>query len=393
MAAECSRFCTICLEVSDSFEGPSFVMPNIAEYSLGIILLQFVDAIKFSNPGGVIECNIDAMDTSKGRRLRIMVRDYGQGIARQHLGSLFQPFLQAHGERNKLYGGTGLGLAITSKLVQALGGTITVDSELARWTEFNVDLPCESGASDSNPESSHQVIKRVKPMLMIRQRSDESSAQSTSTTGSDNAPLKRQATGDNVDTRDSERSKKRTKAVEENPVQPVNVACVIQQAAGLEPRAVGVEKETIRPPEPVCRSQTQTECSGLETVRVLCAEDNLVNQKLITRVLEKIGVKEVDLVDNGSKAVVKTKEKDYDLILMDMQMPIMDGLAATRLIKKHQNTSGVSPRVVFVSAHALKEIKDQAMEAGAEGFIAKPYNMAQIKEVVATVAKQLKKGR
>ena len=72
-------------------------------------------------------------------------------------------------------------------------------------------------------------------------------------------------------------------------------------------------------------------------------------------------------------------------------MPIMDGLQATRLIKKHRNTTGESPRVVFVSAHALKEIKEQAEEAGAEGFIAKPYNMNQIRDVVATVAEQIEK--
>ena len=309
-----------------------------------------------------------------------MVKDYGKGIARQHLSSLFQPFLQAHGERNQLYGGTGLGLAITSKLVQALGGTIKVDSELARWTEFNVDLPCQSGPPDSNPESGHHMIKCVKPML-ISHKSDESSAQSTSTIGAELESLKRQATGDDTDTKDYERSKKRMKtAVEEH-------TKLAEAATAIQSRAAG-----LNPPAPVCPSRSQSVCSVLETVRVLCAEDNLVNQKLITRVLKKIGVKEVDLVDNGSKAVVKTKEKDYDLIFMDMQMPIMDGLQATRLIKKHQNASGASPRVVFVSAHALKEIKDEAMEAGADGFIAKPYNFGQIKDVVAKVAEQLKKG-
>ena len=97
-------------------------------------------------------------------------------------------------------------------------------------------------------------------------------------------------------------------------------------------------------------------------------------------------------MDNGSKAVDKTKEKDYDLILMDMQMPIMDGLQATRMIKKHKNASGKSPVVVFVSAHAVQEIKDQAEEAGAEGFIAKPYNLGQIRDVIASVADRLLKG-
>jgi len=332
------------------------------------------NAIKFSNPGGIVEFAIKAIDTPQGRRLWVKVKDYGKGIARQHLGRLFQPFLQAHGERNQLYGGTGLGLAITSKLVQALGGTIKVDSELARWTEFNVDLPCQSGPPDSNPESGHHMIKCLKPIL-LSQRSDESSAQSEC------ASLKRPAIGDDADTRDIEPSNKRMKLVEEETMQPAEAAAAVKSQAA-----------SVKQIEQFCPSRTQAACSGLEIVRVLCAEDNLVNQKLITRVLKKIGVKEVDLVDNGSKAVVKTREKDYDLILMDMQMPIMDGLQATRLIKKHKNASGASPRVVFVSAHALKEIKYEAMESGADGFIAKPYNFGQIQDVVAQVAEQLKKG-
>ena len=291
-----------------------------------ICFLRIPDAIKFSNPGGIVEFTVSTSDTPQGRRLRIVVKDYGKGIARQHLGSLFQPFLQAHGERNQLYGGTGLGLAITSKLVQALGGTIKVDSELARWTEFSVDLPCQSGPPDSNPGLGHHMIKCVKPML-ISQRSDESSEQSAATLGSEREELKRQAAVDGADTQEDERSKKRMKALEKDTIQSAETACAIQsQVAGLK--------------RPVCPSRTPAVCNVLEAVRVLCAEDNLVNQKLITRVLKKIGVNQVDLVDDGSKAVVKTKEKDYDLILMDMQMPIMDGLQATRLIKKHKNSSG-----------------------------------------------------
>ena len=318
-----------------------------------------------------------------------MVKDYGKGIAKQHLGMLFKPFLQAHGERATLYGGTGLGLAITSKLVQALGGTINVDSELARWTEFNVNLPCQPSSDGSSGAESDQKLlcKRVKPLLLARQKSDESTAVSTATSLSEESALKRGVTNDDLEANESAPIKKQKQEEEEEKQQSTSSSERVQMATCGQKFCIPAIPRSAHAAAPCHQS-----CTGLESVRILVAEDNKVNQKLMMRVLSRIGSKVVDLVDNGSKAVDKTKEKDYDLILMDMQMPIMDGLQATRVIKKHKNSCGRSPVVVFVSAHAVKEIKDQAEEAGAEGFIAKPYNLGQIRDVVASVAEQLMKG-
>lgn len=117
------------------------------------------------------------------------------------------------------------------------------------------------------------------------------------------------------------------------------------------------------------------------------AEDNIINQKVLLRLLRRLGMEDVDTVENGQLAVEASKEKDYDLILMDFQMPVMDGLEATRIINQRVDR----PKIVFLSAHALQEYKDQAKEAGGDCFLSKPVKLNLIQQVLAETCQEVRK--
>jgi CheY-like chemotaxis protein len=116
-----------------------------------------------------------------------------------------------------------------------------------------------------------------------------------------------------------------------------------------------------------------------QTSRLL---DNLVNQKVLTRTLTKLGMKNIVVVPNGEEAVKISAEQTFDVIFMDWCMPIMDGLEATKLIiaRRTAHPEANHPRIVFLTAHALEDYREKAIEAGGDGFISKPFKVAAIKD-------------
>jgi CheY-like chemotaxis protein len=117
-----------------------------------------------------------------------------------------------------------------------------------------------------------------------------------------------------------------------------------------------------------------------EEIKVLIAEDNLINQKVLGRMLSRIGVKHIDVVDNGQKAVNQEAERgDYDMVFMDMQMPVMGGLEATQLIVKRRGEQA-RPKIVFVTANVSYGFEEEAIAAGGDGFISKPFNKIGIEK-------------
>jgi len=245
------------------------------------------NAVKFSKRGGTVELRVSSsssIDSDDITLFRFAIKDYGCGIAPEHREAIFEPFNQASKDTERLYGGTGLGLAITSKIVKALGGTITVDSAIGEWTEFVLTLP----SSLSREES-------------------------------------------------------------------------IVGGAGVNSLSLPAANGNKVPAE----------------LKVLIAEDNAVNQKILSRMLECLGVQYISIVDDGEKAVESVRKEDYDLVFMDIQMPVMDGLEATQLIVAQERQP--RPKILFVTAHALDSFEAEAKVAGGDGFITKPYKLDQIR--------------
>ena len=121
--------------------------------------------------------------------------------------------------------------------------------------------------------------------------------------------------------------------------------------------------------------------SKRQNLKVLYAEDNLVNQKVLSRVLNRAGIRDITIVDNGKKAVDSTEKIQYDCIFMDMQMPVMGGMEACRLIVERDPQAVV----IFVTAHALDEFKAHAVAIGATSFISKPFRLPDIEEVLVSL--------
>ena len=117
-------------------------------------------------------------------------------------------------------------------------------------------------------------------------------------------------------------------------------------------------------------------------MRVLIAEDNLVNQKVLFRMLARLGVENIDIANNGKEAVTYASNNHYSIVFMDMQMPIMDGIEACKIIVGNHGKENAQPKVVFVTAHALSDFQIKAMNAGADGFITKPFSIDKIKDAL-----------
>lgn len=123
----------------------------------------------------------------------------------------------------------------------------------------------------------------------------------------------------------------------------------------------------------------------LRTLKVLYAEDNKINQKVMQRMLDKLGVVDLDMVDNGLKAVQISATKEYDIIFMDISMPVLDGLDATRLIKDRDGDK-LKTKIIFCTAHAVGDVRLRAQETGGDGFISKPFNIKKIESILNEIS-------
>jgi signal transduction histidine kinase/CheY-like chemotaxis protein len=303
------------------------------------------NAIKFSKDGGTIDFSVllhEDMASPNEKRLRFVVTDHGTGIEKKDIEKIFYPFDLGSSNTERLYGGTGLGLAITTKLVKVLGGTIAVESEPGEWCEFVVDLPCigplSEVAESTNPELPHGLMlpKIATPLLgLIDARSARTSTDVFS-------PLPSY-----LNTKKSLHSK-------------------------IRPR----DESSF----PGCEQATD---SCYANIRVLVAEDNKINQKVMKRMLLRLGLEHIDIVENGQEAVNREAIQIYDVILMDMDMPVMDGLEATRQIvaRPRVELADVAPKIFVVTAHALDAFRAQAKAAGSNGFISKPVNLQKIRNI------------
>jgi CheY-like chemotaxis protein len=131
---------------------------------------------------------------------------------------------------------------------------------------------------------------------------------------------------------------------------------------------------------PGCEEKTD---SCFADIRVLVAEDNKINQKVMHRMLLRLGLVHIDIVENGQEAVDREATQIYDVILMDIQMPVMDGLEATQKILSRPRVKlmDVAPKIFFVTAHALDTFQARAEAAGGHGFISKPFNLQKIESI------------
>jgi len=346
------------------------------------------NAIKFT-PSGEVAIRADRV-AGDALRIRFTVRDTGIGVAHETSHRLFQSFVQADASTTRIYGGTGLGLAISRRIVEHLGGTIGIGRQSVGST-FWFEVPFgQTSAASVLPDvtGAHVVVisdqparaKVIEEILaqrgaLVRTAIDGPTPRAIVLDVEDPAPIakKLRASGQLLIlvapwSRRPTESAIRSMGCDAMITRPLRESALIAAIQGV-PRPVAPA------PSPVP--------TDLPHRTVLLVEDNLVNQRIGSDMLRRMGVKVV-IAPNGAEALDRLAERTFDLVLMDCQMPLVDGYEATRRLRVIEGTTTRRTPVVALTAHALEGESDRCFDAGMDAWLTKP---VRVKDLAATVDK------
>jgi signal transduction histidine kinase/CheY-like chemotaxis protein/HPt (histidine-containing phosphotransfer) domain-containing protein len=389
------------------------------------VLLNLVgNAIKFTQHGEVVvNVSLDAPE-EKNPKLHFAVRDSGIGIPTEIQGKLFQAFEQGDSSTTRKFGGTGLGLAISKQIVELMGGNIWVESEAEVGSVFHFTINfvvSEAGEGRVAPAALEDLLHL--PVLIIddnatnrcilrkmverwQMRAEEAASgaeglkklQSSFASG---LPYRLVLLDEQMPEMNGFEVIRQIRAHPElKDATIMMLTSADQGAATAKCREFGVKACLVKPIKPssllmsirrvLAKPEEETvgpllaasETTTIYPLCILLAEDNAVNQKLALALLEKSG-HHVALAANGAEAVAMWRERDFDLILMDVQMPVLDGLTATRQIRQQENTNGTHIPIVAMTAHAMAGDREHCLEAGMDDYLSKPINRQEILAVLA----------
>ncbi len=384
---------------------------------LGQVLTNLAgNAVKFTKSGEVVISAglVEKIGEPPVVKVRFEVRDTGIGMTREQISRLFQPFTQADSTITRRYGGTGLGLSISKRLVEMMGGEIDVESEPGKGSVFSFTAffgykagsghaalsphPDLRGArilvADDNPTSS-AILRSILESLSFRVTTVESGeAAIEELGGADRAPYDAVLLDWKMPGIDGFETARRIKS--DGKFKDVPTIIMTNAHASEEGRreaeGVGIDAFLAKPVLPSTLFDTLMEAfgfaaprsrsgpgasrvsgewmtEGLRGARVLLVEDNRINQQVARELLEKGGMR-VEVARNGIDAVEKITRTPFDLVLMDLQMPRMDGLEATRIVRANPRY-GALP-IVAMTAHAMSGDRERCLQAGMNDHVAKP---------------------
>jgi signal transduction histidine kinase/CheY-like chemotaxis protein len=382
------------------------------------ILVNLINnAIKFTQKGEIIVRLSMRKGSNAQKELLVEVKDTGIGIPKEKIHQLFQTFSQVDSSIARRFEGTGLGLAISKQLVQLMGGKIWVESELEKGSTFSFTLPIQEGnlkngallkpdtktfvgkhvlilddnATNLNILSrqlerwgfnTHMALEPEKAMAMLAKQAFDVAIidmQMPGTTGVlFGKELRQKNFGkelplillSSINIQFSEEEKSLFCSYLIKPAREQKLWESLKRALNRDQQREGK------------KAMDSQDLPDLSHLRVLIAEDNLINQKVTLRILKSMGI-EADVAENGVLAVEACHKKDYDLILMDVQMPEMDGIQATQLIlsNTHQEQRKL-PVILAMTANVLGESKDNCLNAGMKGFISKPVSPRDLQNTI-----------
>ena len=385
-----------------------------------ILVNLLANAIKFT-PAGEVAVTVSARSMEAPRHeIHFAVRDTGIGISAEQFDRLFKVFSQVDASTTRRYGGTGLGLAICKRLAELMGGRIWAESELGKGSTFHftivadeVEAPTRS-ARDAQP---HELTgKRVlivddnRNNRLLLKLQTERWGMFARETDSAKAALGWIGRGDPFDVAlldyqmpemDGIALARAIRAARGSGSPVLILLSSVGQLATVEPAEAGFDAvlskplklshlrdrllETVGTPSEPAAAPGEPVPGGpsaaVRPLRILIAEDNEVNQKVARRLLERLGY-DADIASNGREALARLEDATYDLVLMDVQMPEMDGLETSRAICARW-PAGQRPHIVAVTAEAMQGDREKCLAAGMEDYLVKPVMLDQLREVLA----------
>ncbi len=389
-----------------------------------ILINLLGNAIKFTATGQiVVRVTLQEQNDELGGLFRFSVSDTGIGIPLARQTEIFAAFTQADSSTTRRYGGTGLGLSISKKLAVMMGGEIGLHSQENQGSTFWFTIRCGLQAATASPPDPGPVI-RQKPLLILDANPEERAqlaflletlgcGQAEAGSGAEALQKLREAAG-------AERGFGAVVMVRQLPdldaatlasaihadplLAGLKLVCLLplteHHQAGLLLQS-GFDATLLKPvklvslarclaiatgaPDPQASSDRQGKSSGVSPaergeVRILLVEDNRVNQKVAVAILKKLGF-QVDIANHGQEAVRMFAEQSYRLLLMDCQMPIMDGYEATREIRNSAASNRNLP-IIAMTANAMDGDRERCLQAGMDDYITKPVDPQQLAEVI-----------
>jgi two-component system, sensor histidine kinase and response regulator len=379
------------------------------------ILVNLIgNALKFTEHGEVFLLVEKVQDLPKEVELHFSIRDTGIGIAKEKQSEIFAPFTQADGSTTRLYGGTGLGLGIATRLVEMAGGKIWVESELGRGSTFHFTIRFtiadEKNRGRNLPDTEvlqdsavlivdDNQTNRIILLEMLRQwglRPEAVGGARAALATLERAQVANlpfdlvitdlhmpEADGFALveDIREHSRSARipvimlssGSQRGDRDRCRDLGIAaCLMKPVQPSELLDVLLNELTKAKPErPKAIVVQQPVDERRPALKVLLAEDNAVNRLLARRLLEKYG-NTVIAVENGQEALVAIERESFDLVIMDVQMPVMDGLEAIRRVRVKEQASILHLSIIALTAHAMKGDRERCLAAGADEYLTKP---------------------
>jgi signal transduction histidine kinase/CheY-like chemotaxis protein/HPt (histidine-containing phosphotransfer) domain-containing protein len=375
-----------------------------------IIVNLVGNAVKFTDAGEVAVSVSARRMTGSRVELRFSVRDTGIGIPAPQLGRIFESFTQADSSTTRRYGGTGLGLAISKRLCELMGGRMWVTSSPGEGSTFQFTLEADEAKAvehPSYPEQTHPCLAG-KRLLVIAERPSLRAALAQQASALGLSVAAAPGVGDALtlfdqgarwdiaildeDTTDFRLLTARDEAGRQEPRLPPLVLASAPNGSASRRNSVAHPHTRIRKPvrlrhlhaalvsaltgerrdgpRAVTPCEIDRRLSERTPLRILLAEDHAVNQKVVLHILSQMGYR-ADVAADGADALEAVSRVPYDIVLMDVQMPVMDGLEATRRIRQ-KFPGAASPRILAMTAAAMRGDREKCLAAGMDDYLTKP---------------------
>ncbi len=391
-----------------------------------ILINLLGNAVKFTEEGEVVLA-VECLKREEGTaEIRFEVRDTGVGIPAESQSKIFEAFQQSDASVTRQFGGTGLGLSISARLVRLMGGEIEVESLEGQGSHFFFTIKLNTAAEEGRGTGEQGKLPRVKILVVEERKEDqelltwlmtrwgldvevaggiEEARGLLASHKENNQQYRAVLLNKNLRGADGYEVAREIRVYAPREAtailmmssapalleDPRAAGCGIFRQLGkpLRRRALWESLHTSLMPEEAetCKSTEPGMKVAERNLRILLVEDNIVNQKLGLRLLEKMGHR-VEVANNGQEACEALGAVRFDLVLMDLQMPVMGGLEATRKIRESEEKSGRHVPILAMTAHAAAQDEKRCLEAGMDGYVTKPIRREVLRKEIDRVTAQ-----